>query len=73
MNTRLSAAALPDSPRSPLRQRIDAAWRTPEAECVPHLVEAARLDERLQAKARDMARKLVVGLRTTRARSSGVD
>ncbi|KAI5913120.1 trifunctional transcriptional regulator/proline dehydrogenase/L-glutamate gamma-semialdehyde dehydrogenase [Thauera sp. 2A1] len=73
MNNSLSAAALPDSPRSPLRQRIDAAWRTPEPECVPHLVEAARLDERLQAKARDMARKLVVGLRATRARSSGVD
>jgi len=67
------AAALPDRPRSALRQRIDAVWRAPEPACVPPLVEAARLDERMQSKARDMARKLVVGLRATRARSSGVD
>ncbi|MFC5769954.1 trifunctional transcriptional regulator/proline dehydrogenase/L-glutamate gamma-semialdehyde dehydrogenase [Thauera sinica] len=75
MNPTISfaAAALPDGPRSALRQRIDAAWRTPEPDCVPPLIEAARLDGRMQSRAQDMARALVAGLRATRARSSGVD
>ena len=68
-----AAAALPASPRGALRRRIDAAWRTPEPECVPPLVAAARVDGALQARIHDLARDLVAGLRTRRSRSSGVD
>ncbi len=68
-----AAAALPAAPRSELRQRINAAWRTPEPECVPQLVEAARVAPELQAKVGKLAYDLVAGLRNKRTRSSGVD
>ncbi len=68
-----AAAALPAAPRSELRRRISAAWRTPEPECVPQLVEAARADATLQARTRKLAHDLVAGLRSKRSRSSGVD
>ncbi|AYH42682.1 trifunctional transcriptional regulator/proline dehydrogenase/L-glutamate gamma-semialdehyde dehydrogenase [Azoarcus sp. DN11] len=66
-------AALPVEPRPALRQRIFEAYRSPEPECVPPLVEAARVDATLQRRIHDLARQLVVGLRSKRARSSGVD
>ncbi len=66
-------AALPDSPREPSRQRIEAAWRVPEAECVPPLIRAARVDDALQGRIAQLAHKLVSGLRAKRVRSSGVD
>jgi len=67
------AAALPVWPRPELRQRIAAACRSPEPECVPPLVEAARTDVVQQAASAELARRLVVGLREGRTRSSGVD
>ncbi|MBI1906247.1 MAG: trifunctional transcriptional regulator/proline dehydrogenase/L-glutamate gamma-semialdehyde dehydrogenase [Rhodocyclales bacterium] len=66
-------AALPASPRSGLRQQIARACRTPEPECVPPLIAAARLDAALQERCQALARKLVTGLRAGRVRSSGVD
>jgi len=68
-----AAAALPPTARSTVRHAIDAAWRTPEPECVPALVEAARLPAALREPVRALAHDLVVGLRATRTRSSGVD
>ncbi|THF61956.1 trifunctional transcriptional regulator/proline dehydrogenase/L-glutamate gamma-semialdehyde dehydrogenase [Pseudothauera nasutitermitis] len=68
-----AAAALTDTPREALRQSIEAAWRTPEPECVPPLVSAARVDETLAARVAQLAHKLVSGLRAKRVRSSGVD
>ncbi len=69
----LAAAALPANPRPALRAAIDAAWRRPEPDCMPPLVEAARFDEATQARIQGLARSLVVGLRAKRSRSSGVD
>ena len=69
----LAAAALPDTARCAQRVAIDAAWRTPEPECVPVLTEAARLSAEQQAHAQALAHDLVVGLRASRSHSSGVD
>jgi RHH-type transcriptional regulator, proline utilization regulon repressor / proline dehydrogenase / delta 1-pyrroline-5-carboxylate dehydrogenase len=55
------------------RARILAAYRSPEPECVPPLVEAARLSPPQAGRVRDLATKLVVGLREKRNRGSGVD
>ncbi|MCB1950574.1 MAG: bifunctional proline dehydrogenase/L-glutamate gamma-semialdehyde dehydrogenase PutA, partial [Rhodocyclaceae bacterium] len=68
-----AAAALPMAPRSPLRERITAHYRSPEPECVPPLVEAARLAPELHDKVQALAARLVAGLRGDRSRSSGVD
>ncbi|THF55195.1 trifunctional transcriptional regulator/proline dehydrogenase/L-glutamate gamma-semialdehyde dehydrogenase, partial [Pseudothauera rhizosphaerae] len=68
-----ASAALTAVPRDALRRQIDAAWRTPEPECVPPLVSAARVDDALQARIGELARRLVTGLRSKRVRSSGVD
>ena len=68
-----AAAALTREDRGALRQAIDAAYRTPEPVCVPALVAAARTDARLGMQIHELARKLVVGLREKRTRSSGVD
>ncbi len=73
MSISLAAAALPATTRQPLRARITAAYRTPEPECVPPLVAAARLDAASAEKVRALAARLVVGLRSERTRSSGVD
>ena len=67
------AAALPAWPRSELRQRITAACRLPEPQCVPPLVAAARVDAERAARIHDLARTLVAGLRGRRTRASGVD
>ncbi|MCZ4303808.1 trifunctional transcriptional regulator/proline dehydrogenase/L-glutamate gamma-semialdehyde dehydrogenase [Zoogloeaceae bacterium G21618-S1] len=67
------AAALTPEDRGDLRLAIDAAYRTPEPDCVPVLVAAARTDAKLGAQIHTLARKLVVGLREKRTRSSGVD
>ena len=67
------AAALPAWPRSELRQRITAACRLPEPQCVPPLVAAARVDAELATRIHDLARTLVAGLRGRRTRASGVD
>ena len=45
------------------RATIDAAYRAPETDCVPPLVEAANLPEPMKAQARELARRLVEGLR----------
>ena len=57
---------------SVLRQRITAAYRTPEPECLPRLVEAATLTSPIAAKARDTARALVEALRA-KPRGQGVE
>ncbi|WP_332673789.1 trifunctional transcriptional regulator/proline dehydrogenase/L-glutamate gamma-semialdehyde dehydrogenase [Aromatoleum sp.] len=69
----LSGAALPDAPRSALRERITTATRPPEPACVPPLVAAARMPPAIHQPIHDLARRLVSGLRTKRSRSSGVD
>ena len=69
----LAAAALPATPRPSLRTTIDAVWRSPEPDCVPALVDAARLDPATQARVHQLAGSLVTGLRAKRSRSSGVD
>ena len=66
-------AALPERARSLPRQRIADACRRPEAQCVPVLVEQARLAPDTAAKVAELARRLVKGLRDKRSRSSGVD
>ncbi|MBN8443208.1 MAG: trifunctional transcriptional regulator/proline dehydrogenase/L-glutamate gamma-semialdehyde dehydrogenase [Thauera sp.] len=68
-----AAAALPGGARNTLRLRIAEACRVSEPDCVPALVEAARLDGATASRAHDLARKLVSGLRATRSKSSGVD
>src|SRR5271170_4538961 len=45
------------------RAMIDAAYRAPETDCVPPLVEAADLSEPVRAEARELARRLIEGLR----------
>ncbi|WP_321573669.1 bifunctional proline dehydrogenase/L-glutamate gamma-semialdehyde dehydrogenase PutA [Nitrogeniibacter aestuarii] len=67
------AAALPEGPRGPLRRAIDAAWRLPEAECLPPLLLAARLTDEQAGQARSLARALVSGIREKRMRAPGVD
>jgi RHH-type proline utilization regulon transcriptional repressor/proline dehydrogenase/delta 1-pyrroline-5-carboxylate dehydrogenase len=58
------AAFLADiQPHDGLRAAIDARYRIPETECLPALLSAAQLPAALKAKARDLARHLVEGLR----------
>ena len=68
-----AAAALPAAERSELRRRITAHYRSPEPDCLPPLIEAARLDAAVQDKVQALAARLVAGLRGERSRSSGVD
>ncbi|MDT3668848.1 MAG: trifunctional transcriptional regulator/proline dehydrogenase/L-glutamate gamma-semialdehyde dehydrogenase [Aromatoleum sp.] len=68
-----AAAALPDAPRSALRERVTAATRPPEPACVPPLVAEAQIAPALQKRIHDLACRLVRGLRAKRRRSSGVD
>ncbi|MCB1960133.1 MAG: bifunctional proline dehydrogenase/L-glutamate gamma-semialdehyde dehydrogenase PutA, partial [Rhodocyclaceae bacterium] len=67
------AAALSPKPADPLRQAIDAACRTPEPDCVPPLIAAARMPPELARQVHDLARTLVIGLRERRRRAGGVD
>ena len=50
-------------PVTPLRQAIRDAIRRPEPECVPPLIEQARLDANAAARVRTLARDLVLKLR----------
>src|SRR5215469_4555176 len=54
-------------PRSELRQHITAAYRRPEPDCVPALIEAARLSDAVVTTARKTARRLVEVLRAAPA------
>ncbi|AGB74478.1 MULTISPECIES: trifunctional transcriptional regulator/proline dehydrogenase/L-glutamate gamma-semialdehyde dehydrogenase [Rhizobium] len=49
--------------QSPLRQAITAAYRRPETECLPFLVEAATLPDAARESAGKTARKLIEALR----------
>ena len=49
--------------QEPLRAAITAATRRPEPECVPPLIEAAKLDSAMDANAAATARRLVEALR----------
>ena len=55
--------APPIREQSPLRQAITAAYRRPETECLPFLVEAATLPETTREATRKTARKLIEALR----------
>ena len=50
-------------PQTPLRAAITAAWRRPEPECVPPLIEQARLTPARTQRARALATQLVEKLR----------
>jgi RHH-type proline utilization regulon transcriptional repressor/proline dehydrogenase/delta 1-pyrroline-5-carboxylate dehydrogenase len=58
-----SAFAGPPRSSSPLRQRIRDAIRTPEPECVPQLIAAARVDAASAARIARLAGELVSRLR----------
>ncbi|MCO6050462.1 trifunctional transcriptional regulator/proline dehydrogenase/L-glutamate gamma-semialdehyde dehydrogenase [Mesorhizobium sp. RP14(2022)] len=64
--------APPIRAQSPLRQAITAAYRLPETECLPLLVEAARLPESLRAEVAGTARTLIEALRA-KHKGSGVE
>ena len=59
-------------PQGPLRAAITAAWRRPETECVPTLLEPASLSPARTARARTLASRLVTALRT-KTPSGGVE
>ena len=65
------AALVPE--REPLRKAIEAAWRLPEAECLPPLLAMAASDDAARARTEALASELVRNLRNERSRSSGVD
>ena len=56
-------------PQSALRAAITAAYRVPEPECVPALIEQARLAPPVAHAAQSLARKLVGALRASGSRS----
>jgi RHH-type proline utilization regulon transcriptional repressor/proline dehydrogenase/delta 1-pyrroline-5-carboxylate dehydrogenase len=58
--------------QSPLRAAITAAYRRPEPECVPPLLDLATLTPAATAKARALARRLVEALRS-KVPSGGVE
>jgi len=64
--------APPIQPQSPLRQTITAAYRRPEPECLPPLVEAARLAGAAKAEVAGTARKLIEALRA-KHKGTGVE
>jgi RHH-type proline utilization regulon transcriptional repressor/proline dehydrogenase/delta 1-pyrroline-5-carboxylate dehydrogenase len=55
--------APPIQQQSPLRKAITAAYRRPETECLPTLVEAATLPESVREAAKKTARTLIEALR----------
>ena len=57
------------APQSALRAAITAAYRVPEPECVPALLEQARLAPPVGDAARSLARRLVSALRASGSRS----
>jgi RHH-type proline utilization regulon transcriptional repressor/proline dehydrogenase/delta 1-pyrroline-5-carboxylate dehydrogenase len=64
--------APPIATQTTLRQAITAAYRRPETECLPPLVEAATLPEDIRARAKATARKLITELRA-KHKGSGVE
>src|SRR5574338_271436 len=56
-----------------LRAAIAAAWRLPEPECLPPLLERARLGPAGAEATEILARRLVQGLRSARPGTGGVD
>ncbi|MDP1962121.1 MAG: bifunctional proline dehydrogenase/L-glutamate gamma-semialdehyde dehydrogenase PutA [Reyranella sp.] len=59
-------------PQSPLRAAITAAYRRPEPECLPSLIEQARLPPAATARAAALAHRLVTVLRASTP-SGGVE
>ena len=59
--------------QSPLRAAITAAYRRPEAACVPVIVEEARLSAAEAREAEVLARKLVTTLRAKHVGESGIE
>src|SRR5580658_8332684 len=59
-------------PQTPLRAAITAAYRRPEPECVPPLIELAALRPDEAERAKTLARLLVARLRA-KTRSSGIE
>jgi RHH-type proline utilization regulon transcriptional repressor/proline dehydrogenase/delta 1-pyrroline-5-carboxylate dehydrogenase len=59
-------------PQTPLRAAINAAYRRPETECLPPLLEEASLGDAQAEAARALARRLVETLRR-RQKSGGVE
>ncbi|EJL58563.1 delta-1-pyrroline-5-carboxylate dehydrogenase [Rhizobium sp. CF122] len=59
-------------PQSDLRRAITAAYRTPETVCVPRLVDAATLPEKVRQDAAATARKLIEALRA-KHKGTGVE
>jgi len=59
-------------PQSPLRAAITAAYRRPEPDCVPPLLDPATLSPAATARARALARQLVEALRA-KVPSGGVE
>jgi len=55
--------------QSALRAAITAAYRVPEPECVPALIEQARLSAPVADAAQSLARRLVAALRASGSRS----
>ncbi|ESW68727.1 hypothetical protein X772_34255 [Mesorhizobium sp. LSJC280B00] len=64
--------APPVREQSNLRKAITAAYRRPETECLPPLVEAARAPADLRASIRGTARKLIEALRA-KHKGTGVE
>ena len=58
--------------QTPLRAAITAAWRRPEPECLPPLIEQAKLTPARTARARALATRLVEALRE-KTPSGGVE
>lgn len=56
-------------PQSALRQAITAAYRRPETECLPPLVEAATLSAETRSAVAETARRLIETLRAKQTRS----
>ncbi|MBW9113631.1 trifunctional transcriptional regulator/proline dehydrogenase/L-glutamate gamma-semialdehyde dehydrogenase [Rhizobium cauense] len=59
-------------PQSDLRRAITAAYRTPETVCVPRLVDAASVPDKVRLGATATARKLIEALRA-KHRGTGVE
>src|SRR5579859_6429738 len=58
--------------QSPLRAAITSAYRRPEPDCLPPLIEAAALPEATKQSARALAERLVAALRA-KGHGSGVE
>jgi RHH-type proline utilization regulon transcriptional repressor/proline dehydrogenase/delta 1-pyrroline-5-carboxylate dehydrogenase len=67
-----SLFAPPIRAQTPLRQAITAAYRRPEPECLPPLVEAARSPSSAKADAAKTARRLIEALRA-KHKGTGVE